>query len=76
MSLENKVVQLYAVNAAGCDYCSMEVTVGELTSACRDRKCPMGLFSCPVRRDVACEDVTAETWAKVFHWEDDEDAQN
>ena len=75
MSLENKVVELLVVNGTGVDYARMEVTIGELTSACRDHKCPMGLFSCPVSRAVACEDVTAETWAKVFHWED-EDAQD
>ncbi len=75
MSLENRTVRLYAVNDTGFDYCSMEVTIGELTSACRDHKCPMGMFGCPVSRAVACEDVTAETWAKVLHWEDG-DAQD
>ena len=76
MSVENKLVQLYAVNDMGFDYCSMEVTVGELASACRDHNCPMGLFSCPISRAVACEEVTAGTWAKVFHWEEEGDAQD
>ena len=74
MSLENKTVRLFAVNDAGV-VCSLEATLGELVSGCNSKRCPMGMFSCPVSRSIRCEDVTVETWAGVFRVKEVEDGQ-
>ena len=68
MSLNNECVSLYVSKDPYDSEAELETTIGELVDACHSKRCPMGLFSCPIldRFGAACEKVTAQMWGHIF----------
>ena len=68
MSLNNEEVCLYISRDPYDADAELETTIGELVDACHSKRCPMGMFSCPIldRFGCACEKVTAQMWGRIF----------